>query len=163
VLYWAKKIAKKEKCNEKILECAVWLHDIGRLFGSKKDHAYVSAVKGKEILLKLGFPTDFIEKVVECVKSHSNGKPKSTEAKILWDADRIDLTGAIGVHRAYLQAFENNKFNIEKFDEFIKRKTKNLLKNMKTKTGKEIAKKRLWLTRTFIKELMKDLKCDDEY
>jgi HD superfamily phosphodiesterase len=34
---------------------------------------------------------------------------------------------------------------------------------MKTKTGKEIAKKRLWLTRTFIKELMKDLKCDDEY
>lgn len=55
-------------------------------------------------LAERGCERDYIAKVEHCIRAHRfrKGKgtqPESTEAKILFDADKIDVTGAVGAAR----------------------------------------------------------------
>jgi len=61
----------------------------------------------KDILSKEGYSPVIIEHVCECIKSHrySNGiEPKTKEAAILQDADRLDVLGAITIGRIFGRA-----------------------------------------------------------
>ena len=109
VLYAALDIAKSEKdVNYDILIAACLLHDIGRqaqIENPSLCHAEVGAEAAKEYLLGCGYGQDFAEQVAECIRSHRFRKeqpPKSIEAKILFDADKLDVTGAMGVARTLL-------------------------------------------------------------
>ncbi len=113
------KIAETEfadTANMDILRAAAILHDIARpkenvALGDKGDHAILGARQAKEILLNLGVSEDFADKVSEAIKTHrfrSGMEPKSLEAKILFDADKIDTLGNIGIARAYMFAGEHN-------------------------------------------------------
>lgn len=45
------------------------------------------------------------EKVKHCIKTHryrKNNLPESLEAKILFDADKLDVTGAMGIARTLI-------------------------------------------------------------
>jgi len=107
------KIGKKEKADLTILALAALLHDIGRkeeqVSKGKICHAQVGADKAEKILSRMGVPDQIRNKVLECIRSHRfRGKqvPKSLEAKILFDADKLDSIGAVGVGRAFLFAGE---------------------------------------------------------
>jgi len=107
------KIGKKEKANLLILGLAALLHDIGRkeeqASKGKICHAQVGAKKAERILFKLGLPDPIKKEVLHCIQSHRfRGKqaPESLEAKILFDADKLDSIGAVGVGRAFLFAGE---------------------------------------------------------
>ena len=107
------KIGKKEKADLRILALAALLHDIGRkeeqVSKGKICHAQVGAKKAETILSGLGVPDRIRKEVLECIRSHRfRGKqvPKSLEAKILFDADKLDSIGAVGVGRAFLFAGE---------------------------------------------------------
>lgn len=113
VLNLCLKIGEKEKANIKILIPAALLHDIGRNFEDKSRGKICHAQKGAElaelILKKHSFSKDEIEKVKHCIASHRfRGKniPKSLEAKILFDADKLDSIGAVGIGRSFLFAGE---------------------------------------------------------
>lgn len=106
VLYHALEIAKTESnVNYDILIAACLLHDIGRKEQFENPalcHAEVGSEKAYQFLLAHGFETSYAEQVKQCIQTHRYRKsnpPQSLEAKILFDADKLDVAGAIGIAR----------------------------------------------------------------
>lgn len=150
-------LARNQKANLEALEAAALLHDIGR---GSENHAEVSAQKAEEILRNLGFPEEFIEKVVEAVRSHSFSRgrdPRSLEAKVLSDADKLDAMGAIGVFRAAAYGDRIGRG----IDGLIKHAEEKLLKLrdlMCTKTGRRLAERRHRFLEEYLEELKRELR-----
>jgi len=95
-----------------IICIAALLHDIGRVdeheSRGKICHAAIGAQKTAEILSALGVEARDIELIAACVRSHRfrnrHDRPEHLEAKILFDADKLDSLGAVGIGRAFLFA-----------------------------------------------------------
>ena len=109
VLYNALQIAEtEENVDYDVLITACLLHDIGRREQFENPalcHAEIGATKAYEYLLKQGFSADFAEKVRHCVGTHrfrKSNRPETVEAKILFDADKLDVTGAMGIARTLM-------------------------------------------------------------
>jgi uncharacterized protein len=102
-------IGKIEYADIEVLGYAAILHDIGRdtqdKSGGKVCHAEIGAVMAREILKKYDFNEDKINNIVHCIETHrfrGDKVPISKEAKILFDADKLDGIGAIGIGRAFV-------------------------------------------------------------
>lgn len=111
----ALQIASREGGNLFIIKLAVLLHDLGRQKESEDpenlDHAQISVEYASEILDKYGINSDAKKQILHCIYSHrfrKNREPKTLEAKIVFDADKLDVIGAIGIARAYVFAGEHN-------------------------------------------------------
>lgn len=109
VLYNGLEIAKTEKnVNYDVLIAACLLHDIGRKEQFENPalcHAAVGSEKAYKFLLEHGFDMCYAEHVKQCIQTHryrKNNQPQSLEAKILFDADKLDVSGAIGIARSLL-------------------------------------------------------------
>ncbi len=113
VFHNSKIIADGEKRNTSVdmtvVDAAALLHDIGRIEELKQNgkicHADLGFKITPDLLKECGFDDeDFIVKVAECVKRHrfrgNNEKPETIEQKIIFDADKLDSIGAVGVGRA---------------------------------------------------------------
>ncbi len=128
VVKLSKLIAEKEEADEVVLEIAVLLHDIGRASqdasGGTICHAEEGAETAKKIIKDLPLSIDQKENIIHCIISHrfrGNKVPGTREAKILFDADKLDSIGAVGIARTYLFAGEvgaslHNK-NIENIEQ----------------------------------------------
>jgi uncharacterized protein len=109
VLYGALDIASYGKSPDMdVLVTACHLHDIGRA-AQNQDPEICHADYGSEMafnfLMKSGFETGFAGHVKDCIFSHryrGENPPETLEAKILFDADKLDAAGAIGVARTPL-------------------------------------------------------------
>ena len=77
-------------------------------------------------------------------------KPKSLEAKILFDADKLDGLGASGIARVFA-LFGQRGLDPEKAIEWYEKKIEIALKNLQTKEAKKIARKRLAFVKKFLK------------
>jgi len=105
------KIGKKEKADLEILEIAALLHDICRCeeMESKGSicHAQRGAEEAKKILKKFKVNQEIIESIEHCIISHrqrNSHSPRSIEAKVLFDADKLDTIGAMGISRNFIFA-----------------------------------------------------------
>jgi len=104
---WGKKLAEEEGADSTVIELAALLHDIGRSGAVEKTHAESSAGLAVNILHKAGYAEDIVLRVKEAIVSHSREaghEPNSLEAKILYDADKLDFVGAIGLGRLFTLA-----------------------------------------------------------
>ena len=106
VLYSALAIAAgEENVNYDVLIAACLLHDVGRpeqLADPKICHAQAGADKAHAFLTGLGLGEDFAGQVCHCIRTHrfsNRCTPQTIEAKILFDADKLDVTGLIGIAR----------------------------------------------------------------
>ena len=109
VLYNALNIAQAESgVDYDVLITACLLHDIGRdeqFKNPKLDHAEVGGDKAHKFMIDNGFSAEFANKVKSCIVTHRFRKsrpPESIEAKILFDADKLDVTGAMGIVRTLM-------------------------------------------------------------
>jgi uncharacterized protein len=109
VLNIARKIAQSETgVNREVLGIACLLHDIGRaaqFADASIDHAQEGARMARNWLLAQGRAADFADAVASCIAAHryrSSNPPQSIEAKILFDADKVDVCGAMGWARSLL-------------------------------------------------------------
>lgn len=103
VLNYALKIASAEReADYDILIAAALLHDIGR--GNKKQkHDEAGAKAAGAFLETTEFPSEKIDAVRSAIENHStHGRQESLEAIILYDADKLDAIGVMGVARALI-------------------------------------------------------------
>ncbi len=107
------RLGEMEKADMVVLRTAALLHDIGRCHQDRTNGQVCHAEKGAEMAAQLIAHADISdeqkENVLHCIRSHRFRKgeaPRSIEAKILFDADKLDAIGAVGVARAYLFAGE---------------------------------------------------------
>jgi uncharacterized protein len=116
-----------------ILKTSALLHDIARTREDKDlragflnvDHALLGAEMSAEILRKLGYSEEKIERVKHCIASHrfrGENPPRTIEAKILSDADKLDVLGATGIARSFTIGGENGQkiYLDTPVDEYIK-------------------------------------------
>jgi len=82
--------------DKEIILASVWIHD--RFKFEPGDHNEKGGEWATENLEKLGFPREKISDVSYCVRVHSGWQIndiQTTEAKILWDADKLAHFGPI--------------------------------------------------------------------
>ncbi len=165
VLFNALEIAKTENdVDYDVLIGACLLHDIGRKEQFENPdlcHAVVGSDKAYRFLTEHGFKDDYAKRVKNCIETHrfrSSNPPDSIEAKILFDADKLDVTGAIGIARTLIykgivseplysmlpngRVSDGSMDSEPSFLQEYKYKLENLYSNFYTARATEIAKER---------------------
>ncbi len=109
VLALVRRIGPAEGADMRILEAATLLHDIAREEETRTgvDHALAGAERAREIVREWGYTAQEAEAVAEAIAGHrfrNDREPQTVEAKVLYDADKLDAIGAIGVARAFAYA-----------------------------------------------------------
>ncbi len=89
-----------------ILSAAAWLHDIGRpreRVGEIDHHDKWATTKAAALLDAEGVASARIDAITHCIRAHSirssSPEPETIEAKLLFDADKLDAAGARGIVR----------------------------------------------------------------
>jgi uncharacterized protein len=107
----AVRLARKEKADIGIVRIAAYLHDIGRReemrSKGKLDHAEEGVKLARKILARYDIKKETKENILHCILAHrfrNDHRPETIEAKVLFDADKLDSIGAIGVARDFLFA-----------------------------------------------------------
>ena len=109
VLYLSLDIAKSERnVDIDVLITSCLLHDIGREQQFKNPslcHATIGGEMAYDYLMKNGWNIEKAKHVKKCITTHryrSDNPPESIEAKILFDSDKLDVTGTVGIARTLL-------------------------------------------------------------
>jgi uncharacterized protein len=113
VLGLCERIGPREGADMLVLRAAAYLHDIGRAAQDVSNGSVCHAAEGARAaeLILAGIPlaAQLKENIIHCVRAHrfrDGHKPETVEAKVLFDADKLDAIGAVGIARAYLFAGE---------------------------------------------------------
>jgi uncharacterized protein len=161
-----------------VLKIAAYLHDVGRPFQDESKGAISHEEKGVEMarahlgkyLISEGQKTN----IIHCIRSHrfrGDCQPETLEAKVLFDADKLDAIGAIGIGRSFLFAGEvgaklhNPYINPEDtrpytaedtgYREF-KLKLSKIKDRMLTAEGRRMAKERHAFMETFFERFLQE-------
>ena len=106
-------IGRVESADLVVLEAAAYLHDVGRPFQDSSKGLICHARKGAEIAEKFlagsALNGERKENIIHCIRTHrfrGDDAPLTLEAKVLFDADKLDSIGAIGIGRTFQFAGE---------------------------------------------------------
>lgn len=180
VLYNALDIAATEAhVDYDVLICSCLLHDIGRkeqLENPEICHAIAGGDKAYQFLTDNHFSDSFAQKVRACIRTHRYRKdhlPQSIEAKILFDADKIDVAGAVGIARTLIYKgqvseplytrladggiSDGTNDVLPSFFQEYKYKLEHLCSHFYTKRGMEIAVQRQDSAKAFYHELFNEV------
>jgi uncharacterized protein len=162
-----------------VLEAAAYLHDIGRSHQDDSSgdicHAEMGAEIAAGLLADLPIADGRKANIVDSIRTHrfrNHHRPATIEARVLFDADKLDAIGAVGVARAYLFAGElgaclhNPHITAEQARPYSKNDTgyreyrvklSKIIHRMLTNEGKRLAQERNAFMAAFFKRFL------DEY
>jgi uncharacterized protein len=139
VVEYAGELADKLGADKEIVAISAWLHDIGSIICGREDHHITGAKIAGEKLAELGYPTERIERVKDCILSHRGSqdiRPKTMEAQILVEADTLsafnDITGL------FQCAFAYEKLSREEAKNSVRQKLINKYNQLKFEDSKKI-------------------------
>lgn len=164
VMKLSEHLAQAEGADMEIVRISALLHDIGRIkedhTNGAIDHAVEGAEMAKRILQEFEIEPGKLENILHCIETHrfrGKRKPGTGEAKVLFDADKLDSIGAVGIGRAFLFAGEvgaklhDENVNVEKtkpyteddtaYREYLVKLSK-IKDRMLTAEGKKLAEER---------------------
>ncbi len=180
VLYTALDIAETEEhVDYDVLICACLLHDIGRKEQFENPslcHAEIGGQKAYRFLIEHSFSEDYASNVRDCIQSHrfrKSNPPRTIEAKILFDADKIDASGATGIARTLIykgqvseplytllpdgQVSSGEQDTQPSFFQEYKYKLEKLYSHFYTKRGREIAMQRQAAAQAFYNSIFHEI------
>jgi len=102
----AEVLAQREGADLEVVRAAALLHDAQAASGSESlrlEHHEAAAAFAAIVLKEEGWQDHRIEAVQDCILTHrfrAGLSPQTLEAKVLFDADKLDAIGAIGAARA---------------------------------------------------------------
>lgn len=162
VLTMAERIAQAEGADIDTVRTAALLHDISRADEDTHqagDHAELAAEEARRLLSQAGASGDFIEGVAHAIAAHrfrNAIEPQTLEARVLFDADKLDTIGAVGVARAFAygghlgqplwgevpSGYTPNEGEAHTPHHEFRYKLRHMKDRMYTATGRSIAKER---------------------
>lgn len=109
VLMLVRRIGPAEGADMRLLEAATLLHDIARADEVENgvDHAQAGAERAGAIVQEWGYTSAEAAVIARIIAAHrfrNEAPPRTVEEKVLYDADKLDAIGAIGVGRAFAYA-----------------------------------------------------------
>ncbi len=142
---WALRLSDQfPKINQEALEAACYLHDIGRTV-KDEGHPQISADLAKPFLEQLGLDAAEIAIILEAVACHDKsqiGSAKSDEAKLLFDADKLQISSVFGFMRCAFWLVEERKMDFVDACNFLFKYVEDVNQNyLQTAKAKEIAVK----------------------
>jgi uncharacterized protein len=178
----SERLALEEGADLEIVHAAALLHDAdGTTPGSESrlEHHLRSAEIAGRVLKDEGWSEERIAAVQHCVRAHryrdDREPPATIEAKCLFDADKLDVLGAIGAIRAMVYAaLAGTPFYAEPSDQFIRTgkeepgelhsayheyifKLRNVEKRLYTTSAKKLARERTEYLEGFFAQLKKEI------
>jgi len=178
----AERLARAEGADLEIIRAAALLHDAdGTTPGSdvRKEHHLRSAELAEKILNEEGWNADRIQAVQHCIRAHryrdDREPPQTIEAKCIFDADKLDVLGAIGAVRVVVYAaLAGTPFYSEPSEQFLQTgkeipgeyhsayheylfKLRNIEKKLFTSTAREIARERSRYLDDFFVQLISEI------
>lgn len=177
-------IGRKEKADLSVLAIACLLHDIGRKEEMESRGQFCHAEKGAaladRILAKYNLDQGLVDNILHCIISHryrNQRIPETIEAKVLFDADKLDSIGAVGIGRDFLfagylrhalytgrevklarlkkdQAYTTDDTAILEYEYKLKKIKNKIL----TKTGRELAGERHDFMSAYFKKFWREVK-----
>jgi uncharacterized protein len=171
-------IGEAEGADMEIVLTAALLHDSQGSSPESSlrcDHNLHSAEFAGQVLKKLGWLTEHIQAVQHCIRAHrfrhNSEKPLTLEAKVLFDADKLDVIGAIGIARTIAYAIQAQEpYYTQPSEQFQKTgktqagechsvyheylfKLRNVKEKLYTSTGKHLAEGRHKFLKIFFSQL----------
>ena len=150
------------EADRDVLIAACLLHDIGRSaqYKDKKvSHAEAGADMARAHLLKEGWKAARADRVAEAIRSHrfrGHNPPATLEAKILYDADKLDVTGeplySVGANGEPLDGREDAPSFLNEYVIKLSR----LYDGFYTPEGAEMARPRAKAARDFYESLLSE-------
>jgi uncharacterized protein len=172
-------LTEQENADSFIVGMAALMHDLGRLTDDKTmHHAELSVLSATELLSAHHLTFDTQQAILHAIAAHSFSlgiEPRTLEAKIVRDADRLDSLGAIGILRwaitgtirrtpqtlsynpvdpfAQQDMPDDQRFML---DHFFTKLLK-LSSTMSTQTGRTLAQQRTAFMHTYLDEFRREL------
>lgn len=105
-------IAAAERADVTVVRLAALLHDVSIKGSGRRAHHLAAADFAGEWLSARGLGIERTRNVVHCIEAHRfrdrTVQPATLEAQCLYDADKLDSIGAIGVARVFAYAGAHN-------------------------------------------------------
>lgn len=174
----ARHLAQVEGLPLNVLLPAAYLHDcvhVAKDSPQRSQASCLAADRAVEFLQQKDYPPEHLDAIHHAIEAHSfsaNITPRTSEAKVLQDADRIDALGAVGLSRCLMlgghfgsqlyspddpfcenRTPEDAKFCVDHF--FAK--LLGLKDTMQTEAGKQLALKRSQFLSDFLNQLKKEI------
>lgn len=174
-------IAEREGADIEIVQTAALLHDAQPLneVAERKAHHLQSAQVAEGLLRSTGWTEVRINAVLLCIRAHrfrdEDEMPQTIEAKVLFDADKLDALGAVGIYRAvaYAVTAKQDLYQLPS-EQFVQSgtltsgeahtpyheyllKLRHLPGRMMTNTGKSLARQRAKFMDAFFAQLVAEL------
>lgn len=173
-------IAEQEGADRFVVGMAALMHDLGRISQTQdtSHHAELSVLVATEILATYQVSPERQTAILHAIAAHSYGRdvePRTLEARIVRDADRLDALGAIGVLRWAMTGAVHHTSQARTYhpdDPFAEQhvpddrtylldhffiKLLKLSSTMATETGRTMAKRRSDFMHAYLDELRREL------
>jgi uncharacterized protein len=178
VVATALRLAAEEGARIEVVLPAAWLHDCAHVAKDSPDRARASRLAADHALRYLeaaGYPPALLPDVGHAIEAHSYSAgipPRTVEAKVVQDADRLDALGAIGLARCIAVGAALGRPVYEPRDPFCREREPDdggasvdhfytkLLKlagTMQTASGRREAERRTDFLRSFLAQLESEI------